>query len=49
MSTKTDKELAVEAAIEFTNSWNSTDSTVPLTTDEFNQLIKDLFSTISSL
>ena len=45
---KTNKELAVEATIEYTKSWNASDSVVPMNPDEFVALLEKLYETITS-
>ena len=45
---KTNKELAVEATIEYTKSWNASDSDVPMNPDEFVELLEKLYETITS-
>lgn len=46
---KTDKELAIEAAIEFVKSWNASDRTQPINIEQFTNAIQSIYDTISSL
>ncbi len=48
MEHKSNKELAVEAAIEFTKSWNSADRTTAMRTNDFIDALKVIYSTICS-
>lgn len=45
---KTDKELAVEAAIELTKSWNATGK-VTISPDDFAKLLAKTYEAISKL
>ena len=49
MEQKTNKELAIEAAIEFTKSWNAADRTAAMTTDDFVDTLKKIHAAICSL
>lgn len=49
MERKTDKELAVEAAIEYIKSWNAAERTSAATTEDFTNALKKIYSTIHSL
>lgn len=42
------KELAVEAAVEYVKSWNASDSVAPMKFDEFIELIKKIYDTLTS-
>lgn len=48
MEHKSNKELAIEAAIEFTKSWNSASSTVAMKTNDFIDALKAIYSAICS-
>lgn len=49
MEHKSNKELAIEAAIEFTKSWNSAKNTVAMKADDFIATIQSVYSTLCSL
>lgn len=49
MENKTNKELAVEATIEYTKSWNSASNTQPMKADQFIDLLKAVYSTLSDM
>lgn len=49
MERKTDKELAVEATIEYIKSWNAAERTSAATTEDFTNALKKIYSTIHAL
>lgn len=49
MESKSNKELAIEAAIEYTKSWNSADHTHPLKPDEFVDIMNLIYDAICKL
>ena len=49
MERKTDKELAVEATIEYIKSWNVAEHTSAATTEDFTNALKKIYSTIHAL
>lgn len=49
MDHKSNKELAVEAAIEFVKSWNSADHTQAINSAHFVQLIETIYEKLNSL
>lgn len=46
---KTDKELAVEAAIEYTKSWNACTTMSPMRAEQFLDMLKATYNTIKNL
>lgn len=49
MERKTDKELAVEATIEYIKSWNAAERTSAAKTEDFTNALKEIYSTIRAL
>lgn len=49
MEHKTDKELAIEAALEYTKSWNSADRTQAMKTDDFINALNAIYQAICKL
>lgn len=49
MESKSNKELALEAAIEYMKSWNAAPRNSSIKPDEFIELIKSLYNEICSL
>lgn len=49
MESKSDKELAVEATVEYIKSWNAAGRTTTATTENFIDALKAIYSTIHSL
>lgn len=49
MERKTDKELAVEATIEYIKSWNAAAHTSAATSKDFVDALKEIYSTIRAL
>lgn len=49
MENKSNKELAVEATIEYIKAWNSADRTKAATVQQFNEALQTIYSTICSL
>lgn len=45
---KTTRELAVEAAVEYAKSWNASTTSSPMKSDEFVELLEKLYATIGS-
>lgn len=46
---KTDKELAVEAVIEYTKSWNACTTMSPMRAEQFLDMLKATYNTIKNL
>ena len=46
---KTDKELAVEAVIEYTKSWNACTTMSPMRDEQFLDMLKATYNTIKNL
>lgn len=49
MEHKTNKELAVEATVEYVKSWNAAERTSAIKASDFIEILKDVYSTICSL
>lgn len=49
MEHKSDKELAVEATIEYVKSWNSAEHTAAAKTEDFTAALEKIYSTIHAL
>lgn len=49
MERKTDKELAVEAAIEYIKSWNAAERTAAAKVEDFTHALEEIYSTIRNL
>lgn len=49
MEQKSNKELAVEVAIEYTKSWNSANNTSAMKTNDFVNALKLIYEAICSL
>lgn len=49
MERKTDKELAVEAAIEYIKSWNAAERTTAAKVEDFTHALREIYSTIHEL
>ncbi len=49
MNPKTNKELALETAIEYTKSWNSADRTQAVKTNEFIDILNAVYDAICAL
>lgn len=45
---KTDKELTVEVVNNFVSSWNSSNGTTPIVTEQLLDLMESVYTTISS-
>ena len=49
MEKKSDKELAVEATIEYIKSWNAAERTSAARVDDFTDALQKIYSVIHSL
>lgn len=49
MDSKSNKELAVEAALEYTKSWNSAERTTAMKTDDFIYALNAIYDAICKL
>lgn len=49
MEQKSNKELAIEATIEYTKSWNSAHNTNPMRTDDFVNCLTAIYKAICAL
>lgn len=49
MEHKSNKELAIEATIEYVKSWNAAERTNAVKTEEFINILKSVYATICSL
>lgn len=49
MESKSNKELAIEAALEYTKSWNSAGHTQPLKSNEFVNVMNLIYDAICKL
>ena len=49
MEQKSNKELAIEATLEYTKSWNASSRTSPMKIDEFIDALNAIYSAICSL
>lgn len=49
MEQKSNKELAIETALEYTKSWNAAERTSAIKTDEFINILNKIYSAICSL
>ena len=49
MNQKSNKELAIETALEYTKSWNAADRTAAINSDDFVEVLNKIYSAICSL
>lgn len=49
MNSKSNKELAIETALEYTKSWNAADNTKPIKTNDFIDILNSVYDAICSL
>jgi hypothetical protein len=49
MDKKSNKELAIETALEYTKSWNAAERTAAIKTDEFIDILNAIYSAICLL
>ena len=49
MENKSNKELAIETALEYTKSWNSAERTQAMNTSDFIKVINAVYDAICSL
>ena len=49
MDSKSNKELAIEAALEYTKSWNSAERTSPIKVQEFIDILNSIYDAIVAL
>lgn len=49
MESRSNKELAIETALEYTKSWNAAAHTTPIKSQEFINLLNSIYSAICAL
>lgn len=49
MEHKTDKELAIDTALEYVKSWNSSTKTTPIQASEFVDILDTIYDAICKL
>ncbi len=49
MENKSNKELAIETALEYTKSWNSANNTQAIKPDRFLEVLNDVYDAIKAL
>lgn len=49
MENKSNKELAIETALEFTKSWNSANSTQAIKSERFIEILNNVYDAIKAL